>query len=149
MSLEQRITEDMKAAMKAQDKGSLEAIRAIRAAILNAKTEKGASDTLTADAEMKLLQRLQKQRKESAEIYTQQGRADLAEVELFQAGIIENYLPKQLSTVEVKAKLTTIIQELGASGPQDLGKVMGKATAALAGQADGKTISALAKELLS
>ena len=113
-----------------------------------AKTEKGASDELSPDAEMKLLQRLVKQRKESAEIFAGQNRSDLADKELFEASVIEQYLPKQMSEEEIKAALKIIIEKVGAKTPADMGKVMGVATKELAGKADGKTISSLVKVLL-
>lgn len=149
MSLSTQINEDIKAAMRAKDKESLEALRAIKSAILLAQTETGASEELTEDAELKLLQKLQKQRKDSAAIYTEQGRADLAEPELVQAKVIAKYLPEQMSEDELKKVLSDIINQVGASSPKDMGKVMGMASKQLAGKADGKTISNIVKELLN
>jgi uncharacterized protein YqeY len=148
MSLFDKISEDIKAAMLAKEKEKLEALRAVKAAMLLAKTEKGASDELTPDAEMKLLQRLVKQRKESAEIFAGQNRSDLADKEVFEASVIEQYLPKQMSEEEIKAALKLIIEKVGAKTPADMGKVMGVASKELAGKADGKTISTLVKTLL-
>ncbi len=149
MSLEQKIMTDLKAAMLAKDEAALRSLRAIKAAILLAKTSEGAKGDLTEDDEQKLLQKLVKSRKDSLEIFTQQGRADLAEKEQQEIAVIEKFLPKQLTPEEVKAELETIIASTGASSPADMGKVMGVATKQLAGKADGKTISALVKELLS
>jgi uncharacterized protein YqeY len=149
MSLEAQITEDMKAAMRAKDKVALEAIRAIKSAILLAKTEAAGKDGLTNDEELKLLTKLKKQRTDSATIYNEQGRADLAEAEEAQIAVIDNYLPKQLSEGEIKAKIEEIISKTGASGMKDMGKVMGMASKEMAGQADGKTISGVVKSLLS
>lgn len=149
MSLKQQIDTDIKKAMLAKNKEELEALRAIKSLILLAETDKGASGDISADAELKLLQKAVKQRKESAEIFQQQGRQDLADKEKFQLEVISRYLPKQLSEEEVSAALRAIIAEVGAKGPQDLGKVMGAATKALAGKAEGKTISEVAKKLLA
>jgi len=149
MSLKQQIDTDIKKAMLAKNKEELEALRAIKSLILLAETDKGASGDISADAELKLLQKAVKQRKESAEIFQQQGRQDLADKEKVQVEVISRYLPKQLSEEEVSAALRAIIAEVGAKGPQDLGKVMGAATKALAGKAEGKTISELAKKLLA
>ena len=148
MSLESQITQDMKAAMRAKDKVALEAIRAIKSAILLAKTEAGGKDGLSEDEELKLLTKLKKQRTDSAAIYKEQGRADLAEAEEAQIAVIDNYLPQQLSEGEIKAKVEEIISKTGASGMQDMGKVMGMASKEMAGQADGKTISTLVKNML-
>lgn len=147
MSLETQIQQDIKAAMLAKEKTRLESLRAIKAAILLAKTADGA-ETIADDAVVKMIQKLVKQRKETAEIYKQQNRAELAENELTEAACMEVYLPKQLSEAEVEEELKKIIAVLGASGPQDMGKVMGTATKQLAGKADGKVISALVKKLL-
>lgn len=147
MSLETQIQQDIKAAMLAKEKTRLEALRGIKAAILLAKTADG-SDTITDDAIVKIVQKLVKQRKESAEIYVQQNRQELADNELAEASAMEVYLPKQLSEAEVEAELKKIIAAVGASGPQDMGKVMGVATKQLAGKADGKLISGLVKKLL-
>jgi uncharacterized protein YqeY len=149
MGLEQKIMTDLKAAMLAKDEVSLRSLRAIKAAILLAKTSEGASGDLKEDEEIKLLQKLVKQRKDSLEIYQQQNRADLAQKEKEEIGIIEKFLPAQLSNEDLKAIISKIITDTGASSPADMGKVMGVATKQLAGKADGKTISALVKELLS
>ncbi len=149
MSLSTQINEDIKTAMRAKDKETLEALRAIKSAILLAQTETGASEELTEDAELKLLQKLQKQRKDSAAIYIEQGRTDLAEPELAQSKVIAKYLPEQMSEEELKKVLGDIINQVGASSPQDMGKVMGMASKQLAGKADGKTISNIVKELLN
>ena len=149
MSLEQKIMGDLKTAMLAKDEKALRSLRAIKAAILLAKTSEGASGELKEDDEIKLLQKLVKQRKDSLEIYQQQNRTDLAQKEQEEIGIIEKFLPKQLSADELKSEVAAIISEVGASSPADMGKVMGAATKKLAGKADGKTISALVKELLS
>jgi uncharacterized protein YqeY len=149
MSLEQKIMGDLKTAMLAKDEKALRSLRAIKAAILLAKTSEGAGGELKEDDEIKLLQKLVKQRKDSLEIFQQQNRTDLAKKEQEEIEIIEKFLPQQLSTDEVKAELSAIINEVGASSPADMGKVMGVATKRLAGKADGKTISALVKEILS
>jgi uncharacterized protein len=149
MSLKQQIDNDIKKAMLAKNKEELEALRSIKSMILLAETEKGVSTDITSEAESKLLVKAAKQRKESADIFQQQNRADLAEKELFQLEIINRYLPKQLSEDELKAKVQEIISEVGAKGPQDMGKVMGAATKKLAGQADGKVISELVKKILT
>jgi len=149
MSLEQKIMGELKTAMLAKDEKALRSLRAIKAAILLAKTSEGAAGELKEDDEIKLLQKLVKQRKDSLEIYQQQNRADLAQKEKEEIEIIEKFLPKQLSVDEIKAELSVIISEVGAISPADIGKVMGAATKKLAGKADGKTISALVKELLS
>lgn len=149
MGLEQKIMTDLKAAMLAKDEIALRSLRAIKAAILLAKTSEGASGDLKEEEEIKLLQKLVKQRKDSLEIYQQQNRADLAQKEKEEIGIIEKFLPAQLSNEELKAIISKIITDTGASSPGDMGKVMGVATKQLAGKADGKTISALVKELLS
>jgi uncharacterized protein YqeY len=149
MSLEQKIMGELKTAMLAKDEKALRSLRAIKAAILLAKTSEGAGGELKEDDEIKLLQKLVKQRKDSHEIFQQQNRTDLAQKEKEEIEIIEKFLPKQLSADEIKAELSAIISEVGASSPADMGKVMGAATKKLAGKADGKTISALVKELLS
>ncbi|MBX7201843.1 MAG: GatB/YqeY domain-containing protein [Bacteroidia bacterium] len=148
MTLEDKINADIKSAMLAREKDKLEALRAIKSAVLLAKTEKLGAE-LSEDTELKLLQKLVKQRRESAEIYNAQNREDMANAELFQAGIIEQYLPQQLSPEEIKTVLQKIISDTGANSAIDMGKVMGLASKELAGKADGKTISALVKELLS
>lgn len=149
MSLKQQIDNDIKNAMLAKNKEELEALRAIKSLILLAETDKGASGEISADTENKLLQKAVKQRKESAEIFQQQGRQELADKENFQLEIISRYLPKQLSEDEIANELKKIIQQVGAKGPQDMGKVMGAATKALSGKADGKQISELVKKLLN
>jgi uncharacterized protein len=149
MSLEQSIMADLKDAMRSKDEKALRSLRAIKAAIIVAKTSEGAGKEISPEDEIKLLQKLIKQRKDSLEIYEQQNRTDLALTEKEEIEIIEKFLPKQLSADDLKAALTKIIKDVGASSNADLGKVMGIATQHLAGQADGKTISALARELLS
>ena len=148
MSLEQNIMAHMKEAMKAKDEAALRGLRAIKAAILLAKTS-GGSGEITADDEIKLLQKLVKQRKDSLEIFQQQNRTDLAQKEEEEIAVIEKFLPKQLDAEELKTIIAGIIAETGASSPADMGKVMGVASKQLAGKADGKTISAVVKELLS
>ena len=143
-----RISNDIKEAMKAKDKVRLETLRNIKKVFLEAKTAPGANDTLTDDAAMKIMQKLVKQGKDSATLYNEQGRADLAEAELAQVAVIETYLPKQMSAEELEAALKAIIAEVGAEGPKDMGKVMGTATKKLAGLAEGRVISAKVKELL-
>jgi len=149
MSLEIQINQDIKAAMIAKDTAKLRGLRAIKAAILLAKTEKGHSEDLTQEAEVKVLQKLVKQRRESAEIYKSQNREDLYEIEVEEEKVIEAYLPKQLSKEEVEAIVKAIIAETGASSIKDMGKVMGATNQKLAGQADGKTISEVVKSLLA
>jgi uncharacterized protein YqeY len=149
MSLEQKIMSDLKTAMLAKDEKSLRSLRAIKAAILLAKTSEGATGDLKEEDEVKLLQKLVKQRKDSLEIYTQQNRSDLAQKEKEEIEVIEKFLPQQLSADELKTELKQIITDTGASSPADMGKVMGIATKKFAGKADGKTISALVKELLA
>jgi len=149
MNLEQKVMAEMKEAMKSKDEAVLRALRAIKAEIIKAKTEPGAGGEITAEKEISLLQKMMKQRKDSLEIYQQQNREDLAKKEQEEITVIEKFLPKQLSGEELKAQLQQVISETGASSPADIGKVMGAATKKLAGRADGKTISALVKELLS
>ena len=149
MALEQQIQTDMVAAMKAKETVRLAALRGIKAAILLAKTAEGSNGELTDADIVKIIQKLVKQRKESAEQYNQAGRPELAENELAEAAAMEVYLPKQLSEEEVKTELVKIIAETGASKPSDMGKVMGVATKRLAGIADGKLISTIVKSLLS
>jgi hypothetical protein len=149
MGLEQKVMVDLKAAMLAKNEGALRGLRAIKAAIIIAKTSEGAGGELKEEDETKLLTKLIKQRKDSLEIYQQQKRADLAQKEQEEIVVIEKFLPKQLDGEELKAILSKIIADTGASSPADIGKVMGVATKQLAGQADGKTISATVKELLS
>lgn len=149
MNLEQKIMADMKDAMKAKDEAALRSLRAIKAAIIIAKTAEGAGGELKEEDETKLLQKLVKQRRDSLEIYTQQNREDLAQKEQEEITVIERFLPAQLSGDELKAQVQAIITEVGATSPADMGKVMGAASKKLAGQADGKAISAVVKELLS
>ena len=148
MEMFDRISNDIKDAMKAKDKVRLETLRNIKKVFLEAKTAPGANDTLTDDAAMKIMQKLVKQGKDSATLYTEQGREDLAEAELAQVAVIETYLPKQMSAEELEVALKAIIAEVGAEGPKDMGKVMGTATKKLAGLAEGRAISAKVKELL-
>ena len=149
MSLEQKIMTELKAAMLSKDEAALRSLRAVKAAILLAKTSEGGGGELKEEDEIKLLQKLVKSRKDSLEIYQQQNRPDLAKKEEEEIAVIEKFLPKQLSPEEIKTALASIIAETVASSPADMGKVMGVATKQLAGKADGKTISALVKELLS
>ena len=149
MSLQENVMTEMKAAMKAKDSAKLEALRAVKGAILLANTESSSKDGLTEDEELKILQKLVKQRKDSAPIYIEQGREDLAQPELEQAKVIEQFLPAQASEAEIEAKIDEIIAKTGASGMQDMGKVMGLASQELAGQADGRTISTIVKKKLS
>ncbi len=148
MNLEQKIMAELKTAMLAKDEASLRSLRAIKAAILLVKTS-GAGAELKEEDEVKLLQKLVKQRKDSLEIFQQQNRPDLAQKELEEIAVIEKFLPQQLTAEELKEELTKIIAETGASSPADLGKVMGIASKKFAGRADGKTISGLVKELLT
>lgn len=148
MTIEEQVSEGIKNAMKAKDKIRLETLRNIKKVILEAKTKPGAGDQID-DAEcIKIIQKLAKQGKESAEIYKQQGREDLYEQEAGQVAVLEEFLPKQLSDEELTVALKEIIASVGASTPQDMGKVMGAATKKLAGLADGKAMSAKVKELL-
>lgn len=149
MSLQEKVMTEMKAAMKAKDSEKLEALRSVKGAILLANTESSAKDGLTEEEELKILQKLVKQRKESAVIYREQGRVDLAEPEEKQAKVIETFLPEQLSEAEIEAKVDEIISKTGASGMKDMGKVMGVASFELTGKADGKTISTIVKKKLS
>ncbi len=148
MSLKTTIDNDIKKAMLAKNKEELEALRSIKSMILLAETEKGVSTEITTDVESKLLMKAAKQRKESAEIFQKEGRQDLAQRENLQLEIISRYLPKQLSEAEITDALKAIVAQVGAKGPQDMGKVMGMATKALAGKADGKLISEIVKKLL-
>lgn len=148
MGLEQKIMTEMKTAMLAKDEAALRSLRAVKAAILLAKTSEGAGGELKEEDEIKLLQKLVKQRKDSLEIFQQQNRADLAKKEEEEIAVIEKFLPEQMSAEEVKEELVKIIAAVGAASPADMGKVMGAATKQLAGKADGKTISSLVKELL-
>ena len=149
MALEQNINEQLKQAMLAKDEKKLRGLRAIKAAIIIAKTAEGAGGQISADEEIKMLQKLVKQRKDSLEIYQQQHRADLAQKEQEEIEVIEAFLPKQLSEEELKELLIKIIADTGAASPADMGKVMGAATKQLAGKADGKTISAMVRTLLA
>lgn len=149
MALEQKIMAELKAAMLAKDEAALRSLRAIKAAILLAKTSEGGGGEIKEEDEIKLLQKLVKQRKDSLEIFQQQNRADLAQKEQEEIAVIEKFLPKQLSPDELKEIVAGIIKETGASSPADMGKVMGAATKQLAGRADGKAISAIVKELLA
>ena len=149
MNLEQKVMAEMKDAMKAKEEATLRGLRAIKAEIIKAKTEPGAGGEISADTELKMLQKMVKQRKDALEIYQQQNRADLAQKEQEEINVIEKFLPAQLSGDELKAELQQIIAETGASSPADMGKVMGAATKKLAGRADGKAISAAVKELLA
>jgi len=149
MSLEQNIMAEMKDAMKSKNEAVLRSLRAIKAEIIKAKTEPGAGGQISEDTELKMLQKMVKQRKDSLEIFQQQNRTDLAQKEQEEIAVIEKFLPKQLSDAEIKEALSKIIAEVGATSPADMGKVMGVATKQLAGKADGKAISAAVKELLS
>lgn len=149
MSLKDRINADIKEAMLAKDKARLQALRSIKSLILLAETEKGGTEGISQDTEMKLLNRAAKQRRESAELYAKQGRTDLEEIELTELRVIEDYLPKQLDEGDLRVRLVEIIQRVGATGPSDLGKVMGVASKELAGQADGRAISTAVGELLN
>nr|WP_315245200.1 GatB/YqeY domain-containing protein [uncultured Flavobacterium sp.] len=148
MSLQVQIMDEIKIAMKAKDTVALESLRAIKSELLLASTASGSKEELSEDEEIKLLQRLVKTRKESARIFTEQNRPDLAEPELAQVAVIEKFLPAQLSEEEVEAVIAKIIAETGASGIASMGKVMGLASAQLGGTAEGKTISAIVKKLL-
>lgn len=149
MSLKSTIENEIKQAMLNKDKDRLRALRSIKSLILLAETEKGGGDGLSEDTEMKLLTKAAKQRRDSIDVFEQQGRDDLAATEKSELTVIESFLPKQLSEEEVEAEVQKVIQDVGASGPQDMGKVMGMATKKLAGKADGKVISTIAKKLLS
>ncbi|WP_026808447.1 GatB/YqeY domain-containing protein [Arenibacter latericius] len=149
MRLQQRLMEEMKAAMRAKDTVALESLRAIKSALLLAQTETGSGTELSEEEEIKLIQRLVKQRKDSAVIYTEQGREDLAEPELAQAAVIEKFLPEQLSEEDIEMVVAQIIDAEGATGMKDMGKVMGLASKEMAGKADGKTISNIVKKKLS
>lgn len=149
MNLKQTIEADIKQAMLAKDKDRLRALRGIKSMILLAETEKGAGGELSEEAGIKLLTKAAKQRKDSADLYEQNGRQDLAETERAELEVINHYLPKQLNEAEIKAALKEIIEETGAAGPQDIGKVMGLASKRLAGKAEGKLISFHAKNLLA
>ena len=149
MSLEQKIMGELKTAMLAKDEAGLRSLRAVKAAILLAKTAEGGGGELKEEDEIKLLQKLVKQRKDSLEIFQQQNRADLAKKEEEEIAVIEKFLPQQMSASVLREELSTIIANTGASSPSDMGKVMAAATKQLAGKADGKAISAMVKELLA
>ena len=149
MSLQENIDKDIKSAMLSKDATRLRGLRAIKAALLVAKSEKGATDVLTDETEIKVLQKLVKQRKESAEIYQQQNRVDLYQIELEEMQVIEAYLPNQMSREEVAVHVKDAIARSGAVSMKDMGKVMGLVNNELAGKADGKAISELVKELLA
>lgn len=148
MNLFDKISNDIKSAMMAREKERLEALRAIKSAFLLAKTEKGASDELSDDRALQIIQKLIKQRKESAEIYLQNNRPELAEKELFEAGVISEYMPAQMSEDEIKTVISEIIKSTGAQSVKEMGKVMGEATKKLVGKADGKKIAELVKSML-
>ena len=148
MNLEQRVMDGLKAAMKSKDQAAMRTLRAIKSAILLFKTS-GKNEELDDAAELRLLQKLVKQRRESAQIYHEQGREDLAQPEEEEIAILETFLPKQLDEEELKQHLSALIDELGATSPQDMGKVMGVATKQLAGQADGRLISTIVRQLLT
>ena len=149
MALEQKIMVDLKAAMLAKDEAALRSLRAIKAAILLAKTAEGATGELSEEAEIKLLQKMVKQRKDSLEIFQQQSRPELAQKEIEEIAVIEKFLPQQMDEVALRSALAGIISKVGATTAADMGKVMGAANKELAGKADGKTIAAIAKELLA
>jgi len=149
MGLEQNVMAEMKDAMKSKNEAALRGLRAIKAAIIIAKTSEGAGGELKEEDETKLLQKLVKQRRDSLEIFTKQNREDLAQKEQEEISVIEKFLPKQMTEEELKSKLAEIVSRVGATSPADMGKVMGAATKELAGKADGKAISAAVKELLS
>ncbi|HAM98801.1 MAG TPA: glutamyl-tRNA amidotransferase [Marinilabiliales bacterium] len=149
MNLFETINNDIKSAMLAKEKEKLEALRAVKAAFLLAKSEKGAADELSSETEIKIIQKLVKQRKESAEVYKTNNRMDLYEKEVFEASVIEKYLPQQLSEDEIVAQLKTIVAQIGAKGPQDMGKVMGLATKHFAGKAEGKVVAEKVKQVLA
>jgi len=148
MSLITQIDQDIKLAMLAKQADRLRGLRAIKSALLLAKTEKGAAEELTAEAEIKVLQKLIKQRKESADIYRTQNREDLYEIEMEEMQVIEPYLPQQMTRFEIEGYLQELISRIGATSTSDMGKVMGAANKELAGKADGKTISEVVRQLL-
>ncbi len=149
MSLKQQIDNDIKSAMLAKNKEELTALRSIKSLILLAETEKGVTADISQETESKLLMKAAKQRKESAEIFQKEGRDELAQKELHELEVISRYLPKQLSGDEIAVEVKKIIEQVGAKGPQDMGKVMGTATKQLAGKAEGKMISEIVKKLLA
>lgn len=148
MNLTEKINEDIKSAMKEKNKAKLEALRAIKSALLLASSEKGAKESTEA-AEMKMLQKLVKQRRDAADIYTNEGRNDLAAVELEQVTIIENYLPEQMTEEQIRSEVDAIVKATGANSMKDMGKVMGQANQKMAGRADGNVIAQLVKRTLS
>ena len=148
MEMYDRISNDIKEAMKAQDKVALATLRNIKKVLLEAKTAPGAGDTVSDDAALKIIQKLVKQGRESAQLYQSQGRSDLAQEELAQVAVMEKYLPAQMSEEEIEAAVKAIIAELGVTTPQEMGKVMGVATKQLAGKADGRAISGIVKRIL-
>ncbi len=148
MSLEKKINDDIKAAMRAKDKAALRALRAVKSAILLAKTEAGSAGTLDDAAELKILAKMVKQRKDSIAVFEKQNRSDLAATEQEEVAVIEKYLPAPLNEADIKANIEKIIADTGASSMKDMGKVMGIASKQMAGQADGKVISSLVKNLL-
>lgn len=149
MSLEIQINDDIKAAMRAKDKKTLEALRAVKSAILLAKTDKGGDGEMAEDTGLKILQKLVKQRKDSADLFTEQGRADLAEDEIFQLEVIQKYLPEQMSEDDIRQVVEEIISQTAADSMKDMGKVMGMASKKLAGKADNKVISNIIREKLA
>lgn len=149
MSLFDKITQDLKTAMLAREKDKLEALRAIKTALIHAKTEKGASGEITPEAELSIIQKLIKQRKDAAEIFISQGREDLYKKEMTEVSVIEQYLPEQLSKDELTGKLHDIIKRVNASSVKDMGKVMGTATKELAGKAENKVIAEIVKKILN
>ncbi|QXP51721.1 GatB/YqeY domain-containing protein [Cellulophaga sp. HaHa_2_95] len=149
MSLQEQVMTEMKTAMKAKDKVALESLRAIKSALLLMQTENGSGEAISEDAEIQLVQKLVKQRKDSAAIFIEQGREDLAAPELEQVAIIEKFLPEQLSEEEIEKVVVQTIEATGAAGMKDMGKVMGMVSKELAGQADGKTISMIVKKKLA
>ena len=149
MTLKKQVDGEIKKAMLNKQKERLRALRAIKSAILVEETQKGAGDVLSEDAEMKIVQKAVKQRKDSVDLYKKQGRDDLAQKEIEELQVIEGFLPKQLSESEIENELKTIIKELGASSPSDMGRIMGSATKKLAGKAEGKLISVITKRLLA
>ncbi len=149
MSLETQVMAEMKDAMKAKNEAVLRSLRAIKAEIIKAKTDPGAGGEINEATEQKFLQKMMKQRKDSLQIYEEQGREDLAEKEREEIAVISKFLPEQMTEMDIKKVVAAILKETGASSPADMGKVMGVASKQLAGKADGKTISAIVKELLS
>jgi len=149
MGLEQKVMDELKSAMLAKDEKALRSLRAIKAALINLKTSEGFSGTVKEEDEVKLLQKLVKQRKESLEIYEKQHRTDLAEKEKEEIDVIEKFLPAQMNEEEIKKVVAAAIQDTGASSPSDMGKVMGAVNRQLAGKADGKTIAAIVRDMLS